>query len=90
MMDNDTRVGMEVVLADVRKERRSQESKWGRQSHNVFVWLAILGEEIGEASEAALEHRLNRADGENVRDELIQVAAVAVAMVEALDRGETP
>ncbi len=47
------------------------------------TWLAILVEEVAEASaEAAL------GDTEKLREELVQVAAVAVQWVEAIDRRE--
>ena len=44
-------------------------------------WIVILGEEFGELCEAIL----NR-ERDNIRSEAIQVAAVAVAFVEYLDR----
>ena len=83
------------VTDEVQDERRKQDKKWGPQSHAPIEWIAILGEEFGEASKEALEHhwagkhypvdefRLIR-----LRAELIQVAAVAVAFVESLDRNE--
>ncbi len=42
------------------------------------VKLAVLTEEVGEVAKALLEH-----DREGLRDELVQVAAVAVAWLEA-------
>ena len=83
------------VLLAVHDERRKQIEKWGVQNHSPLEWMAILVEEVGEAQKEALEHhwagihypndpeRLNR-----LRMELIQVAAVAVAAVESLDRNE--
>lgn len=72
------------VLEEVFTERECQEAKWGEQNHDVGLWYAILGEEFGEVGEAICEY-----DEPNYREELIQVAAVAVAMVEAFDRGTT-
>lgn len=79
---------------DIFDERVRQEAKWGTQNHDQMIWLGILAEEFGEAATeinelhfrpgvngGTAEWRLNR-----VRAELIQVAAVAVAMVESLDR----
>lgn len=40
-------------MHDVWVERHFQESKWGRQHHHIHSWLAILGEEVGEAFQAA-------------------------------------
>jgi len=53
------------------------------QNHKPFKWLTILGEEYGEACRAALEAGNIRY---RYRDELIQLAAVAVAAVESIDR----
>ena len=82
------------VLTEVGKERIRQEEKWGEQNHDPFTYLAILGEEVGESNQAALEAKFsNKTEATwdykqllNYREELIQVAAVAVAMVECLDR----
>ena len=77
------------VYSEVALERVRQESKWGEQNHHPMVWLSILGEEVGESCEAANEaYHSGPSQGkwENYRKELIQVAAVAIAMVESLDR----
>ena len=71
------------VLLDIVAERKEQDKLWGPQDHKPFKWLAILGEEYGEACEAALEANNIRY---RYREELIQVAAVAVAAVESIDR----
>lgn len=80
------------VLNDVELERERQNTKWGEQNHSAFPWLAILGEEVGEANQAALSAHFGNRGWAHYREELIQVAAVAVAMVECLDRhnGEMP
>lgn len=74
------------VLREVQQERDSQDKKWGVQNHDAFTWLSILGEEVGEAHQAALENRFGTASGAQYREELVQVAAVAVAMIECYDR----
>ena len=78
------------VLDEVLLERKLQFNKWGEQNHEPFAWLAILGEEVGEANMAALEAHFTgyekSGDLHPFRAELIQVAAVAVAMIECLDR----
>lgn len=79
------------VLKEVAAERASQEAKWGEQNHSPAEWLMILGEEVGEVNKAALEVHFkydkdSAKDYKSYRAELIQVAAVAVAMVESLDR----
>jgi hypothetical protein len=74
------------VLNDVEFERERQDAKWGEQNHDPFTWLAILGEEVGEANQAALKAVFSNKPWRLYREELIQVAAVAVAMIECLDR----
>lgn len=71
------------ILKEVNLERDKQDQKWGEQNHDGFKWLAILGEEVGECNKAFLE-----GDLKNFREELIQVAAVAVAIIESIDRAE--
>lgn len=66
---------------DISRERMRQDEKWGQQNHDPFVWLAILLEEVGEAGKAAIEH-----DAHGYRDEMVQVAAVARAVIESFDR----
>ena len=46
--------------------------------------LAVLGEEVGEVSRAILAAKYGQPDEVNLREELIQVAAVACAWAEAL------
>ena len=78
------------ALLDVLAERVRQEEKWGEQNHNPVDYLAILMEEIGEFAKEAVEGRWGRDPGasENLRTEAVQAAAVALAIVEALDRGK--
>lgn len=85
------------VLQEVVTERIRQDRKWGaNRNHLPQEWLMILGEEVGEANNAALEAHFCSSEKPGVkhnelthlRTELIQVAAVAVAFVESLDRNE--
>ena len=55
--------------------------------------IAVLGEEFGEVCRAALERGVDGEQsydkhGKDLRKELIQLCAVGVAMIEALDRRE--
>lgn len=84
------------VLDEVLVERQRQDGKWGQQDHAPAVWLMVLAEEVGEANQAAFEALFPRFDKRaaergprslaEYRQELIQVAAVAVAAIESLDR----
>ena len=61
-------------------EQVNQVYKWGEQNHEDGHWMLILQEEVGEAAKAILEEE----DG--VREELIQVAAVALSWIDCIDR----
>ena len=72
---------LEDILQKIVEERKRQDDKWGEQNHEPYKWLAILGEEVGEANKAVLEN-----NQKNIREELVQIAATAVAMYESLER----
>jgi NTP pyrophosphatase (non-canonical NTP hydrolase) len=83
-----------VVLFEVETERMRQDAKWGEQNHSNELWMAILTEEVGEAAQALLDSRYKVVNparytpdvDAHLREELVQVAAVAVAWIEAIDR----
>jgi hypothetical protein len=77
---------MKEAFSDVLKEIERQNEMWGVQNHSVPVWLMILAEEFGEAAMAGNELYFNGKSEEHYREELVQVAAVALQMVSALDR----
>lgn len=73
-------------VKDVARERQKQDRKWGVSRHPWSWWLTILGEEFGETCRAFLEVRFGDKNTlEDARRELIQVAAVAAAIVEHID-----
>jgi NTP pyrophosphatase (non-canonical NTP hydrolase) len=74
-----------IVLDDVRAERVRQDLKLGPSAERPSPKLKHLVEEVGEVA-AAMQDESDEA----LRTELVQVAAVAVAMVEAIDRGDVP
>lgn len=76
------------ALASVLAERCRQDAKWGEQNHDPFTYLAVLAEEVGELSQAALHARFGGPASAGLRAEAVQVAAVALAIVECLDRGK--
>lgn len=78
--------GLIDALNAVADERVRQDAKWGEQNHHPFTYLAILGEEVGEANQAALQATFGGKTWADYRTELVHVAAVAVAMIECLDR----
>lgn len=83
----------ERVLNEIGKERVRQESlkREGRFKHTLAdrgmddgEKLAAICEEVGEVGRALLGNRMLVQDGGNLRKELIQVAALAVAWVESI------
>jgi len=72
------------ILADIEAERQRQLLKWGDQHHTPAWWFVILGEEVGEVARAIFESDWTKG-ATNYRDELVQVAAVAVAALEDYD-----
>lgn len=76
---------MEEIFEQIRKERERQDSKFGVQEHDPFIWTSILGEEVGEVNKAVLENYFDDVDMEEYRKELIQVASVCVAAIQSLD-----
>lgn len=71
-------------------ERENQDSRFGQQNYAPEVWLAILTEEVGEVATAIQEMRLfgQTATQTGYLNELVQVAAVAIAMCESFERQE--
>lgn len=89
----------ESVLGDVDEERDRQVALFGVQNHHPAYWLAILGKQVGQLGEAVVQREwASKGDlgspwhhaQNKIRDEAIQVAAVAVALAECIDRGEIP
>ena len=88
---------MDRIELEIREERVRQEIRFGKQNHDPFKWMSILGEEVGEVNKAANDAYKwddktfggdRRAALKPMREELIQVAAVAKAFIECIDRNE--
>lgn len=84
-----------LAIRSVQAERKRQDEKWGDQNGNhPFEWVSILGEEYGELCEAVNETFFKNGDKperggiDKMRKEAVQVAAVAVALIEALDKSD--
>jgi NTP pyrophosphatase (non-canonical NTP hydrolase) len=78
----------EKALMSVLQERQRQDEKWGEQNHDPAVYLTVLVEEVGEFAQATLHDRYGGSAATGLRAEAVQVAAVALAIVECLDRGK--
>ena len=78
------------ALMLIAQRRYEQFAKWGEQEHTWSEWATILGEEYGELCEAINETVLNNATKpelgglDNMANEVIDVAAVALQMLEYL------
>lgn len=83
MSNSEYAEGQARVIAAVNAERQRQDNKWGIQNHGPEHWYVILGEEVGEVARAIYEGDLAQAS-----KELIEVAAVAVAFVQSLERNQ--
>jgi NTP pyrophosphatase (non-canonical NTP hydrolase) len=75
------------AIMDVLAERHRQDARWGEQNHDPFTYLTVMLEEAGETAEAALHTRFGGPKAVGLRGEAVQLAAVALAIVECLDRG---
>lgn len=80
----------DTIFTDISTERDAQDAKWGNQFHSMPVWSAILTEECGEVAQAALEVAFDGNDDRlaHLREELVQVAAVATHIIEKIDAND--
>jgi len=77
------------LLHQIVAERQRQDAKWGEQNHGDLKWMTILTEEVGEAAKGILQEELAGLPGEpngNLEEELVQIASVAMAWLEAIAR----
>lgn len=93
---------MEHILNSIKKERVRQDEKFGIQNNKPIEWIAILTEEVGEASKEALEHhfkydlpkdidpsaKLQIQRLNSYKKELIECAAVCLNAIQSLERNE--
>ena len=76
------------------RERLNQINKWGPQSHDLAFWHLILLEEVGELAQSKLNFITSGASREDaggmdlVKKEAVQVAAVALAIVQFCEKGK--
>ena len=75
------------ILNEITDERIRQDAKWGPQYHNDSIWGMILMEEVGEVAQSVVDSMLDEKQHlANIKKELIQVAAVAVAWLECIEK----
>ena len=94
---NKVRESHAQIVEDLLKERVRQNEKFGwNRNHHPAEWLMILGEEVGEVNEEGINYTFSTDEAKqlkaitDMRTELVQVAAVAMAMIEDLDDHHLP
>lgn len=84
------------VVGEVLRVRQAQEEKWGQKDHALPVWMLGLSEMAGDVAKGILDENAMIAAGsprlalvsrrQEMRNDALGLAAVAVALVEYLDR----
>lgn len=82
------------VVREVLDERDRQEDRWGEQNHPSFDQVLLdrvrasghIAYTTSHAEAVAASDQAVHSGEEHLREELVQVAAVAVAWIEAIDR----
>jgi len=87
------RESVRQIISEILDERLVQNEKWGEQNHDDSLWACILMEEVGETTQAIFDLTCYipgtvsyDTEKGKTREELIQVAAVAIAWLECIDR----
>jgi len=75
------------IFKRIQHKREEQDIKWKQRPHSFPFWVTILAEELGELAKAVLEDKLKPSDLCDIEDEAIDVAAVAVAILEQIQKG---
>ncbi len=71
MIKSETREKKQLSIAtEVFNERDRQDDKWGNQEHNLVEWMAILTEEVGEASKEAVDYHFEYPPGTYAESDL--------------------
>lgn len=75
------------AIGSVIAEMNRQDKKWGAdRDQHPFVWQTILSEEVGEFSQAILHDEFGGHKAGTAREEMVQIAAVALQIIEYYDR----
>jgi len=82
------------VWKAVVRERQAQDQRFGKQNYDAAHWLPILAEEFGEVSKEVCDCTFPSSEAAEanaqgkLQNELIQVAAVAIAWAESIQRSQ--
>jgi hypothetical protein len=91
--EEERRLRQNRAMSDVLAERDAQEERWGEQNHHPAYWLAIMGKQVGQFGSAVLQREWwvdTQAALGIMRREAVQMTAVGLAIIEAIDRGNMP
>lgn len=78
-----------AAAASVLAEMDRQDKRWGAErDHSPVAWQTILSEEVGELAQAILHDAFGGSQAGTARAEAVQVAAVALQIIEYYDRCE--
>jgi hypothetical protein len=85
----------EAIFA-ITREREAQDREFGAQIHDPAYWYAIMGKQFGQLATRIIQHKWNtdgrakEAARHNMYQEAKQVAACALALMEAISLEELP
>lgn len=80
-----------LILLGIHRELRKAEKKhpdW--PVDNLFEQVAILSEEAGEVAKAALDYKNGRVPIKELKEELMQTAAMCMRLLKNLNHEEKP
>ena len=76
---------MEEPYKAIKDELARAEGLWPDYPTNIFMQLAIMQEEAGEVTKAVLDYMEGKHGIQELKDELIQTAAMCVRMLKNLE-----
>ena len=74
-----------MLIKSLTEENKRQLLKWGVQNHTLPEWLMYLVEEVGELANAISEFMYRGGKSEDIYDEAIQAATLAVKIAEMIE-----
>ena len=75
-------VNLDILIGCIKRESHEQLKKWGVQKRTLPEWLMYLTEEVGELNEASAEFIYRLGSVNEIFDEAIQVATLALKIAE--------
>jgi len=75
------------LFREVLHESIRQIDKWGIQEHTPFEWMTYITEEVGELAQAISEYEYRDGPRNNIVQEAVQVATLALKVAEMYGGG---